>query len=83
MSPLPLRRGRREPLTIEIAAPPQSSWRARRRQHPSRLGGGNLQELQADDACSVYHLVPQESPMDANALGTLNLSLECNLKQGV
>jgi hypothetical protein len=27
--------------------------------------------------------VPQESPMDANALGTLNLSLECNLKQGV
>jgi hypothetical protein len=28
-------------------------------------------------------LVPQESPLDANALGTLNLSLECNLKQGV
>jgi hypothetical protein len=27
--------------------------------------------------------VPQESPMDANALGTLNLSLECNLKQRV
>jgi hypothetical protein len=44
MSPLPLRRGRREPLTIDTAAPPQSSWRARRRQHPSRLGGGNLQE---------------------------------------
>jgi hypothetical protein len=31
----------------------------------------------------VYHLVPQESPMDANSLGALNLSLECNLKQGV
>jgi hypothetical protein len=31
----------------------------------------------------VYHLVPQESPMGANALGTLNLSLECNLKQRV
>jgi hypothetical protein len=27
--------------------------------------------------------VPQESLMDANALGTLNLSLECNLKQEV
>jgi hypothetical protein len=27
--------------------------------------------------------VPQESPMDANALETLNLSLECNLKQRV
>jgi hypothetical protein len=27
--------------------------------------------------------VPQESPNDANALGTLNLSLECNLKQRV
>jgi hypothetical protein len=32
---------------------------------------------------TVYHLVPQESPMDANALRTLNLSLECNLKQRV
>jgi hypothetical protein len=31
----------------------------------------------------VYHLVPQESPNDANALGTLNLSQECNLKQRV
>jgi hypothetical protein len=31
----------------------------------------------------VYHLVPQESPMDANALGALNLSLECNPKQRV
>jgi hypothetical protein len=31
----------------------------------------------------VYHLVPQESPMDANALEALNLSLECNLKQGL
>jgi hypothetical protein len=51
--------------------------------HPSRLGGDNLQEKQANDACSVYHLVPQESPNDANALGTLNLSLECNLKQRV
>ena len=34
MSPLPLRRGRREPLTINTAASPQSSWRARRRQSP-------------------------------------------------
>jgi hypothetical protein len=31
----------------------------------------------------VYHLVPQESPMDENALETLNLLLECNLKQSV
>jgi hypothetical protein len=31
----------------------------------------------------VYHLVPQGSPIDANALGTLNLSIECNSKQRV
>jgi hypothetical protein len=34
MSPLSLRRGRREPLTINTATSPQSSWRARRRQSP-------------------------------------------------
>jgi hypothetical protein len=34
MSALPLRRGRREPITINTAASLQSSWRARRRQSP-------------------------------------------------
>jgi hypothetical protein len=34
MSHLPLRRGRREPLTINTATSPQSSSRARRRQSP-------------------------------------------------
>jgi hypothetical protein len=34
MSPLPLRWVRREPLTINTATSPQSSWRARRRQSP-------------------------------------------------
>jgi hypothetical protein len=37
-------RGGREPLTINTVTPPQSSRRARRREHPSRLRGGNLQE---------------------------------------
>jgi hypothetical protein len=41
-SPLPLRRGRREHLIINTVSPPQSSRRARRRQHISRLGGSNL-----------------------------------------
>jgi hypothetical protein len=50
---------------------------------PSRLGDCKLEEYQVDDTCSVYHLVPQRSPIDANALGTLNLSLECNPKQRV
>jgi hypothetical protein len=36
-SPLPLRWGRNEPLTINSAAPPQSSRRARQRQYPSCL----------------------------------------------
>ena len=36
------RQGGCELLTINIVAPPQSSRRARRRQHPSHLGGGNL-----------------------------------------
>jgi hypothetical protein len=31
----------------------------------------------------VYHLVPQESLIDANALEDLNLSLKCNLKKNV
>jgi hypothetical protein len=31
----------------------------------------------------VYDLVPQESPIDANALEALSLSLKCNLKQSV
>ena len=44
VSLLSLRRGGREPLIINTVAPPQSSRRARWRQHPSRLGGGNLQE---------------------------------------
>jgi hypothetical protein len=37
-SPLPLQRHGCEPFTINTAAAPQSSWRARRRQHPSHLG---------------------------------------------
>jgi hypothetical protein len=41
---LPLRRGGREPLTINTATPPQSPRRARWRQHLSRLGDDNLQE---------------------------------------